>query len=113
MGAGGGLKKLYPHLRIDWLTKSEFAPLFEGREDSHRVIAFSSSQGLMGLFRLALRLRKERYDFIYDAHSNLRSFFLRWILATGNKTKWVRRPKERWKRFLLFQFKINYFPPTF
>ena len=76
------------------------------------------------LWALAKNLYNERFTHIYDAHANLRSFLLLLffrILALGDKKlswfkrikgnwNFVRRPKNRFKRMLLFNLQVNLFP---
>ena len=114
MGVLAPLKKAFPELDIDWATKAEFAPLLQDREEINQVFALQKVHGAFGDFlRLGWKLRKKRYCLIYDAHSNLRSLFLWWVLRPFSTSRWVRRSKERWRRFLLFQLGINRFPAPF
>ena len=95
---------------IHWLTRSEFSNLVTLSPYVDRVISFDKKTGLLGLIKLGFRLRSEGYELIYDAHLNTRSAILRWILF-GKSI--VSRPKSRWKRILLFTFRINKFPWPF
>ncbi len=117
MGVLAPLKAAYPALRINWVTKPEFAPLLRAREEIDRVFVVddkaSCLQNLLALLGLGWRLRQRRYDLAYDAHSNLRSTLLWWVLWPFSGTRWIRRSKERWKRFLLFRCRINRFPAPF
>ena len=113
MGVLAPLKKAFPKSDIDWACRSEFAPLLQDRDEICRVFALKKSQGLLGLLCLGWRLRKKRYDLIYDAHSNLRGLVLWWILWPFSRSRWIRRSKQRWKRFLLFKLRINRFPAPF
>ena len=42
-----------------------------------KIWAFDKALGLKGLLKIARQLREEHYDYIYDAHSNIRSNILR------------------------------------
>lgn len=97
---------------ISWLVRSDLAGALEQESYLDKRIDFDRKLGLWGLIKLAWSLRKENYDVIYDAHNNVRSFFVRLITGIGRR-KVVIRPKERWKRFLLFKFRINKFPKPF
>ena len=71
--------------------------------------------GLAGLLKMAADLRKEHFDYIYDAHSNIRSNILKLIVAPlpFAKPYVALRSKERGKRFLLFKLGINHFDKPF
>ena len=100
-----------PEASIDWVTRSDFSALVGLNENVDRVWAFQKKDGLAGLFKLANKLRSEKYDYIYDAHNNVRSTILSLFLKSffSKKPNWVTRPKDRWKRILLFRFRINKF----
>lgn len=95
---------------IHWLTRSEFSNLVTLSPYVDRVISFDKNSGLLGLIKLGFQLRSEGYELIYDAHRNTRSAILRWIFLGIHI---VSRPKSRWKRILLFTFRINKFPWPF
>ena len=64
---------LKPDYKIHWLVKKEFAGLVSLSDSIDQVISFSKEDGVIGLIKLALKLRKEGYTHLYDAHSNIRS----------------------------------------
>jgi ADP-heptose:LPS heptosyltransferase len=97
---------------ISWMVREDLAGALEQETYLDRRIDFNRKLGLWGLIKLAFALRKEKYDVIYDAHNNVRSLFVRLITGFG-APRVVVRPKERWKRFLLFKFRINKFPTPF
>jgi len=96
---------------VDWVTRGEFSSLVGLNEKVDKVWTLQKKDGFVGLIRLALKLRSENYDFIYDAHNNLRSKILSLFLRTNfsHRPKWLIRPKDRLKRILLFSFRINKF----
>ncbi len=93
--------------QIDWLVRSDMKGVLSGQNIVQNIHSFERSEGLIGLVKLALELRKEKYDVVYDAHANIRSFIVRRILLTFSRAELVIRSKERIKRFLLFKMKIN------
>lgn len=110
----------YPDAEVHWVTRSDFAPLLEGHPHIHRIWAFDRKKGLAGLRAMIWELRRERFDLIYDAHNNLRSR----LIASGLRFPWdprrllsqprlIRRSLKRWKRFLLFKFRLNLFEKPF
>ena len=76
---------------------------------------FDKETGLAGLLKMAADLRKEHFDYIYDAHSNIRSNILKLIVSPLPFVKpyVALRSKERGKRFLLFKLGINHFDKPF
>lgn len=93
-------------MEVHWLTRSAFSELLEAHPQIQKLWSYSSKTGLLGLLSFFFVLRKEKYDLVYDAHNNLRSFLLRLLfLCFAPRTKWVQRPKSRWKRHLFFKWK--------
>lgn len=98
--------------QVDWVTRSDFASFIEHTNGIQKVWPLKRADGLAGLFELARALRLEKYELVYDAHSNMRSHLLCLLLWRPN-LKVVRRSKDRWKRFLLFRFRKNLFDKPF
>ncbi|MFI5392028.1 MAG: glycosyltransferase family 9 protein, partial [Bacteriovoracales bacterium] len=107
------LKKKFPEAKIFWFTKEEFKPLISFHPEINGIFTLNKKTGFLGLIKLAFKIREEKFDLIYDAHANLRSMFLRPILGFLSSTKIIKRPKNRFKRLLLFWFRINHFPKPF
>ncbi len=99
--------------QIDWLVRKDLEGALEGEKSIQKLIRFDRKDGLLGLIALGLILRKEKYDYIYDAHNNMRSFIIRNVLTLFLGTPLIIRSKERWKRILLFKFRINKFPTPY
>lgn len=107
------LKEKFPYSEIYWVTKEEFKPLVLLHPNVKKVFSFDKKKGILGLIRFGLNLRKEKFDLVYDAHSNLRSMVLSTILWPFSNAKFLKRQKNRFKRILLFWFRINLFPKPF
>lgn len=109
------LKDQWPESEIHWVTRSEFAPLIENHPHITKVWSLDRKLKIQGLIELAQKLHQFQLHRIYDAHNNLRSRFLCaylfWfsLLTRFSKPIILRRSIKRWKRFLLFQFRINLF----
>lgn len=101
-------------VQINWVTRQEFNELVKLNAKVDNVYTINRNSGIVGLFKLAILLRKQNYDVIYDAHNNLRSNLIYLIFKlTFSSSKWITRSKDRWKRILLFKFRINLFPKPF
>jgi ADP-heptose:LPS heptosyltransferase len=111
------LKNRFPNSEIHFLTKTDFTGLIETHPAVNRVWELNKEQGFKGLLELIQKLRAEKFSLIYDSHNNLRSHFVVWglhrLLAFSNRPKIIRRSIMRWKRFLLFNFRINLFQQPF
>jgi ADP-heptose:LPS heptosyltransferase len=109
------IRQKYPDATIDWVTRSDFDYLVKLNHHVSKVWSFDKKLGFSGLLKLGKSLKKENYDFIYDAHNNLRSMVLSFILRSRlmHRPLWVSRSKDRFKRILLFTFRINTFPKPF
>lgn len=71
---------------------------------------------MLGLWKIACDIAVQDYSLIYDAHNNQRTALLKFFLMLLKPSYFKRiqtRPKGRFKRFLLFNFRINLFPKPF
>lgn len=109
----------FPGAEIHWLTRSDMAPLLAIDPRINRIWRFDRRGGLSTLLKTALTLRREAFTHIYDAHGNIRSAIVKLLLcapsiggARGGR-RIVTRHKDRLKRLLLFNFRINLFPKPF
>ncbi|XGC79634.1 glycosyltransferase family 9 protein [Bdellovibrio bacteriovorus] len=111
------LKQTYPQAEIHWVTRKDMAPLLQNHPAINRVWEFDRKKGVSGLIQLCFEMRKENFTHIYDAHNNSRSRIISAILRPmgfiGVGPKFIRRSIRRWKRFLLFRFRINKFEMPF
>lgn len=115
MGIVGGIKRQFPDAEIHWITRKDMSSFLAMDRRIDRIWAFDKQSGLKGLWEIGRLLQKEHFDYVYDAHSNLRSNILRIRLfpILGHRPFFALRHKERWKRFLLFKWRINLFPQPF
>lgn len=111
MGIVSGIKKRFPDAEIHWIARKDMSSFLSMDKRINKIWAFNKEEGLKGLLRMAEELKKQRYDYVYDAHSNIRSNILKFKLLPfpGHRPHHVRRSKERVKRFLLFRLGINRF----
>ena len=96
-----------PNSEIHWAVRSEFSELLKHNKNITKIWALNKKEGFSGLWNLTKDLKKENYTHIYDAHNNLRSRFLSFFLWPKF---FLRRSKDRFKRLLLFTFRINLYP---
>lgn len=115
MGTISGIKNHFPDAEIHWVARKDMSSFLAIDTRIHKIWAFDKQEGLRGLLKLAGKLKDEHFDYIYDAHSNIRSNILRLCLLSPFKRQpeFVLRSKERGKRFLLFNFGINHFDRPF
>jgi ADP-heptose:LPS heptosyltransferase len=111
------LKAQFPSSEIHWITKTDFKGLIETHPAVNKVWELNKQDGFKGLLELIRKLRNENFSFIYDAHNNLRSHLivcsLSYFFLSKKKPTIIRRSIYRWKRFLLFNFRINKFKQPF
>ncbi len=114
MSITGGFKNHYPDCEIHWIVRKDLASLLKIDPRIDELIEFDRKLGMMGLIKLAFKLRKVGFTHVYDAHSNIRSNILKIILRPFTiGPKLITRRKNRLKRFLLFKFRINLLPKPF
>ncbi len=101
-------------VEIHWATRREFEPLLLGHPHIHKIWTLDRKLGLRGLLQLISQLKKEKFSHIYDAHNNLRSRLICWFLIPPldltrvfSPPELIRKSQKRWKRLLLFRFRIN------
>jgi lipopolysaccharide heptosyltransferase II len=116
----GRLAEAFPQAEIHWVTREEFAPLISTHPRIAKVWTLKRGDGWRGLLTLGWRLRAQKFTDIYDAHNNLRSHVLGWLLngflgwrRWSGKQRFLRRSIYRWKRFVLFRLRKNLFPKPF
>ncbi|MCW3806401.1 glycosyltransferase family 9 protein [Plebeiibacterium marinum] len=114
MSVTGGFKNFNPDCELHWIVRKDLASLLRIDPRIDQLIEFDRKEGMLGLIKLAFKLKKEGYTHIYDAHSNIRSNILKAILnPLGMGCKVITRRKNRFKRLLLFKFRINLLPKPF
>lgn len=111
MGIISGILNKYPNAQIDWITRKDMGSTLAIDKRINKIWAFDKSTGLKGLLKMADELKKEKYDYVYDAHNNIRSHILKFKLKSifSKSPKITTRGKERFKRFLYFKLSINRF----
>ena len=72
----------FAQAEIHWVTREDFAELVSTHPGLKKVWSFRRQDGLKGLVQLAKTLRAEGFTHVYDAHSNVRSHLVSWILRT-------------------------------
>ncbi len=73
------LRNFLPGAKIDLLLEDWVAPLFEGFQEVDEVISVAG--GSLGRLKTAIRLRKRKYDLVYNLHGGTTSGFF--VRATG------------------------------
>lgn len=115
--AAQALKNHFEDSEIHWLVRDDYRELIASHKHVDHLWSFPREKGLSGLFTLFSELKKQNYDYIYDAHNNLRSNILinlfRLTHLWKNKPRIIQRPKSRFKRFLFFKLRRPVFPQPF
>lgn len=92
------VKNQLENCEVHYLTKNSFKEIIESNPYVLKVYSIEKE-----VTEVTDQLIKEHYDVIIDLHDNIRSHRVSAIL----KAKTYRYNKQRFKRFLLTQFKIN------
>ncbi|MBC7458331.1 MAG: glycosyltransferase family 9 protein [Bdellovibrionaceae bacterium] len=101
------IRSRYPHAEIHFLTKNIFSELMNTNPFITKTWTIKSGDSLLKMVSL---LNQEKFDYVYDAHNNLRSNLFYFLVRARHK---LQKPMERFKRFLLLRFKINKFEMPF
>lgn len=116
LGAVDEIVGAFPNAIIHWLVREDFAEIVRCHKQIQRVLCFNRKSGLYHLFQISRQIRRQRYTHIYDAHNNLRSHLLMFFLIDYRiirRIRFLRKPKNRFKRWLLFHWRINLFPKPY
>jgi len=100
---------------VHWAVRVDLETLIQYHPSVSRVWKLERRDGWLGLIRLFWKLRRENFDFIYDAHDSLRSNCLYWGLMLLPSLKqivkerhFLKRPLQRVRRFIWIRFKKNW-----
>ena len=95
---------------VHWVSRSDFTPMLNTNPNLYKIWSFDKKTGVKGLIKMVALLRKEKFDYIYDAHQNIRSFIVRALIGFPQvnwNIKFTVRRKHRLRRFLFFQLNIR------
>ncbi len=77
------LKKRYPTAQIDWVVEDEYLGVVQAHPDVFQVITFHSrhwrkngSSAFREIPRFIRRIKRERYDVVFDLQGNTKSAFI-------------------------------------
>lgn len=107
------LKSHFGNCDVHWVTRQDYESLLQNHPNIDQIWLLNRKKGLFGLLRLGWQLRKQNFTHVYDAHNNLRSFVIYTLTTFLKFNNKLRRPIYRWRRFLLFKFRINRFQMPF
>lgn len=104
------LKKQRPSLEIHWLVRSDMKGIIEQRPEVSKIWSLDRTTGISGVLEMTAQLKKEKFDYLYDAHASMRSNIISFLLRLSDPTIYFsKRSKQRFNRLLLFKFGINNF----
>lgn len=106
------INPLYNQLdaEVHWISRSDFAPMLSTHPKLSKIWSYDKNSGLLGLWRMVKVLRKQDFDYVYDAHQNIRSFIVRTLLGlprVNPKCQFTVRRKMRIRRFFFFQLRAK------
>jgi ADP-heptose:LPS heptosyltransferase len=81
------LRKAYPDAQIDYLVYASTTPVLEGNSAISNLILFTDKHRNSNreFLKLALKIRREKYDLLIDAYSKLESWVV--VLLSGAKRR--------------------------
>jgi lipopolysaccharide heptosyltransferase I len=96
------LKKRYPQAAIDWLVSSSFVDLLENNPDIDEVIGWDRElwrrkqflAGAREMTGLVHRLRKKKYDVVYDFQNQFRSGLFGYAARIPRRTGFADSPEH-------------------
>lgn len=101
------LEELAPDVEVTWIVKAAFADVIAGHPRVAKVITLSGKISLLQWIKLLLDLKKEKFEFVADLHSTLRTAVARSLshfwLPKEARIRTLR--KERLRSFFFFLLK--------
>ncbi len=81
------LRKAYPEAQIDYLVYESTTPVLEGNTAIDNLLLFKKEhrKSNIAFIKFAFRIRKQKYDIIFDAYSKLESWVF--VALSGAKRK--------------------------
>jgi lipopolysaccharide heptosyltransferase I len=88
------LAESFPDAQIDWFVRPEYAALIESHPCIHNIIVFDrrklgkwwcSPSAFAELVRLIVRLKKAKYDIVFDFQGRFRSAIFAWFSGCKNR----------------------------
>ena len=76
-----GIKNHYPDAEIHWIARKDMSSFLAMDDRITKIWGFDRKAGFKGLWKQAKELQKEKFDYIFDAHSNIRSIVLKTVLV--------------------------------
>jgi ADP-heptose:LPS heptosyltransferase len=120
LSVAGRIHRDWPQAEIHWVTRDDFVDLVQTHPAVHRVWSVPRKASIKDVLAVGRALKSQQFTHVYDAHNNLRSRILGWQLkgllswhVWSGELKFLRRSIYRWKRWLLFNLRINKFPKPF
>ena len=109
------LKRVFPDAVIYFLTSAGDGSVLSNNPHIDHIIWHKRKESYRELKKLILRLKKERFDLVYDAHRSMRSIWIVWRLTNFGLQKkpnvWLIN-KRSLQRSLLINFKLNFLNNT-
>ncbi len=99
------LRKKFPSSEIGYVTREQYVPLIAHHPDVDHVYFLRHGDGFRELRALAEKLRAANYEHVFDLHNNVRSRFLRTLLAVPSSNIC----KDNLKKYILVSFHTNLF----
>ena len=90
------LKIAYPGCRIVFLTKERFADIARLIPGVSELRMVPERISALGLYRLMLEIDEYDFDIVIDLHGNFRSWFIRTLIDSQEKSVYPKHRLERW-----------------
>jgi heptosyltransferase-1 len=79
------VNSFFPATKIDWVIKEELSEILTASGFVHRVFYYQRQGGFYSYFKLILKIRKKKYDYIFDFQGLLRSGIITFLAKGQNK----------------------------
>ncbi len=97
------LKKQLPGAEVHFLTKPAFKNIYEGNPYTDKLLLLKPK-----LSGTIAEIKQEKYDYLIDLHSNLRTAIIKFRTGIPSSTY----NKQRLRKWLSLKFNLKLIPPT-
>ena len=91
------LKEQYPESTVHFLVRKGNESLLENNPNVDRVLIwYKKKSKIINLFRLVRRIRKQKYDAVYNLHRYMSTGILTWLSGANRKLGFDKNPLSRY-----------------
>jgi len=88
------LRRALPQASLTYVVEEPYRRLVEGNPDIDEIVLLPPHQGALSFLRLIRRVRREKYDIVFDFHGGPRASRIAWLSRAGLNVGYELKHKE-------------------